>query len=141
MTRDTTTGTSYEKYMESLLTEAEISYNRQVSIGPGRTGKRHRIDLVVESTLVSLKYQNVGGTAEQKIPYECMILDYLVRNFDEYNSAVIVLCGDIGWTLKDFYLSYEFQDEIRTIWPNVNLMTHEQFCETILEKNNVSSIS
>lgn len=131
MTRDTTTGTSYEKYMESLLTEAMIPYTRQVTIGPGRTGKNHRIDLVIDSTLVSLKVQNTGGTAEQKIPYECMTLDYLVRHFD-YNSSVIVLHGDTGWTLKDFYLSSEFQDEIHKIWPNVHLMNHEQFCQSIL---------
>lgn len=130
--RNTTTGIDYEKYIETFLTESSISYSRQVTVGPGRTGKKHRIDLIIGSTLVSLKHQKVGGTAEQKIPYEVMIMDYLVRNFD-YESAIIVLQGESGWTLKDFYLSEEFQNEMRILWPNVNIITHEQFCDSLFE--------
>lgn len=130
--RDTTTGISYEKYMETMLTEASIPYTKQVTVGPGRTGRNHRIDLIIGETLVSLKYQDKSGTAEEKIPYEVMILDHLVRQFDQYNSAIIVLYGENGWRLKDFYLSESFQNEMNILWPNVKIMNHEQFCDYIL---------
>jgi hypothetical protein len=45
------------------------------------------------SNFVSLKWQQVGGTAEQKVPFEVMCLADAVRA----GHAYLVLGGD-GWT-------------------------------------------
>jgi hypothetical protein len=56
-----------------------------------------------EKLLVSLKWQQTGGTAEQKVPFEVMCLADAVRN-EQAARAYLVLGGD-GWTLRDYYTS------------------------------------
>ena len=54
--------------------------------------------------LISLKWQQVSGTAEQKVPYEAICLAEAVRTGEgQYHKAYLVLGGD-GWSLKAFYL-------------------------------------
>jgi hypothetical protein len=54
-------------------------------------------------TLVSLKWQQTGGTAEQKVPFEVMCLADAVRN-GHAEHAYLVLGGD-GWSLRTYYTS------------------------------------
>ena len=51
--------------------------------------------------LVSLKWQQTSGTAEQKVPFEVMCLSDAVRD-GHGDRAHLVLGGD-GWTLRDYY--------------------------------------
>jgi hypothetical protein len=53
--------------------------------------------------LISLKWQQVGGTAEQKVPFEVMCLADSVRA-GAATKAYLVLGGD-GWTLRDYFTS------------------------------------
>ncbi len=54
--------------------------------------------------LISLKWQQVSGTAEQKVPFEAICLAEAVRTGKEqYHKAYLVLGGD-GWSLRKFYL-------------------------------------
>jgi hypothetical protein len=53
--------------------------------------------------LVSLKWQQTSGTAEQKVPFEVMCLADAVRA-NAADTAYLVLGGD-GWTLRDYYVS------------------------------------
>jgi hypothetical protein len=49
--------------------------------------------------------QQVGGTAEQKIPFEVICLvDIMTRQADKFHGAYLVL-GGTGWTLRDFYIA------------------------------------
>ena len=76
--------------------------------------------------LVSLKYQKVEGTAEEKIPFECLKLQNAINSYG-YESAIIVLCGNNGWTLKEYYLSDEFKNILKSTAKDVIIMTEEQF--------------
>lgn len=76
-------------------------------VGTRCGGGVHKVDAVArkgpEQILVSLKWQQVGGTAEQKVPFEVMCLADAVRN-DLAQRAYLVLGGE-GWTLRDYYTS------------------------------------
>ncbi|MPZ49900.1 MAG: hypothetical protein GEU75_11515 [Dehalococcoidia bacterium] len=83
-------------------------YFKQIDIGERLGGGKHVVDLVAYNAegrgfLVSLKWQQTSGTAEQKVPYEAMCLIDAVRSEPErYERAYLVLGGP-SWTLRDFY--------------------------------------
>lgn len=131
--RDTTTGTNYEKRMEVLLAETNITYQSQKVIGKKRNGGNHRVDLIIDGDiLVSLKHQEVSGTAEEKVPFEFMKLQHAVDDYN-YKHALIVLSGDKGWTWKNYYLSQEFKSSMKTLYPDVDITSHEEFCMIYLQ--------
>ena len=105
---DTKTGSVMEGMALSALAQNGYKVDRNVYIGTRFGVARHRIDIQAEDTagrlhIVSMKWQQVGGTAEQKIPFEVICLaDALIRN-EKYYKAHLVLGGD-GWTYKDFYI-------------------------------------
>lgn len=134
MTRDTSTGTTYEKVVYNLIESYGHKYKKQVNLGIKRNGKRHIVDLIIEDkTLISLKNQKVAGTAEEKVPFEFMKLQHAIDDYG-YSNAIIVLNGDTGWTWKEYYLSKEFKNAMKILYPKVDIMDHEQF---ILRYNNV----
>ena len=54
--------------------------------------------------LISLKWQQVSGTAEQKVPFEAICLAEAIRTGNgEFYKAYLVLGGN-GWSLREFYL-------------------------------------
>ena len=52
--------------------------------------------------LVSLKWQQVSGTAEQKVPFEIICLADAVRQ-GTFARAYLVLGGE-GWKLRNFFV-------------------------------------
>ncbi|NDB87065.1 MAG: hypothetical protein EB127_30925, partial [Alphaproteobacteria bacterium] len=78
--------------------------------------------------------QEVSGTAEEKVPFEVMKLQDAIDDYG-YESAIIVLCGDNGWSWKEEYLSERFKKRMKLIGPNVNIMSQEEFCRNILKGN------
>ncbi|MCH7511217.1 MAG: hypothetical protein IIB19_02510 [Chloroflexi bacterium] len=82
-------------------------YNAGVDIGRRLGVGRHVADVVAEAGqnryLISLKWQQVSGTAEQKIPFEVICLAEAMQEGD-FKEAYLVLGGD-GWKLRDFYTS------------------------------------
>ena len=73
--------------------------------------------------LVSLKWQQVGGAAEQKIPFEVICLALAVWA-DNYAKAYLVLGGG-GWTLRDYFTSGALADDLKDseVVETVNLET------------------
>jgi hypothetical protein len=105
--RNTTTGAVLENMVLPSLIRGGYSYKTQVSVGKRPHGGTHKIDIVSidkeeRKYLISLKWQQTSGTAEQKIPFEVMCL-IDVMNTGEYHKAYLILAG-IGWTLKEFYI-------------------------------------
>lgn len=105
--RDTGTGTILEQMILPSLTRGGYAYQPQVVIGDRFGGGKHKVDAVAEKDgrriLVSLKWQQVGGTAEQKVPFEVICLAEAVAQ-DGYAIAYLVLGGE-GWKLRKFYTS------------------------------------
>jgi len=60
-------------------------------------GGTHKVDVVAgqgtDEILISLKWQQTGGTAEQKVPFEVMSLADAVRG-NRGTRAYLVLGGD-----------------------------------------------
>jgi len=89
------------------LARGGYRYESQVRIGDRLGGGRHVVDVVAERAdrklLISLKWQQVSGTAEQKVPFEVISLAEAVLS-GEYGAAYLVLGGE-GWKLRDFYIA------------------------------------
>ena len=92
------------------LREGGYAYQKQVFVGNRPGGGKHYVDIVASKEdgkpiLVSMKWQQTSGTAEQKVPFEVICLLKALRNNDgRYGKAYVVLGGG-GWTLRDFYTS------------------------------------
>ena len=132
--RDTTTGTNYETEVENLLEEfSDHEVESQVMVGKKRNGGKHYCDIVINGDeLISLKYQRVQGTAEEKIPFEFMKLQHAIDDHG-YKSATIVVAGpDKAWKQKDYYLSDDFCAKMKSIYPDVRIINHDQFVQEYL---------
>ena len=83
-------------------------YETQVLIGERPNGRRHFLDVLAKDDddneyLVSLKWQQVSGTAEQKVPYEIICLAEAIQK-EPGRKAYLVLGGS-GWSLRDYFLA------------------------------------
>ncbi|OKH11066.1 PD-(D/E)XK nuclease superfamily protein [[Limnothrix rosea] IAM M-220] len=119
MARDTSTGKVFEQTVLPALEHANYRYRKQVYIGRKPNGRKHIVDLVIykgdrSKILVSKKWQQANGTAEEKIPFEVIMLARACKQYG-YQSAYLVLggtednhrLGTTGWTLREWYLSGE----------------------------------
>ena len=108
MVRNTNTGGVLEQMVLPALTRGGYSYAVQVNVGVRLGGRRHVVDVVASRAdetpmLISMKWQQTSGTAEQKVPYEVMCLTAILQQPDSrYGRAYLVLGGG-SWTLRDFY--------------------------------------
>ena len=100
------------------LTKGGYSYTKQVHIGTRVGGGRHLVDILAEDQaglkyLVSLKWQQVSGTAEQKVPFEAICLaDSILNNRTEFHKAYLVL-GGAGWKLREFFVAGGLKEHLR----------------------------
>ena len=106
--KGTTTGAVMEAMVLPALEQGGYEYFRQVDIGERLGGGKHIVDLVAYNAegrgyLLSLKWQQTSGTAEQKVPYEAMcLIQAALTDPERYAKAYLVLGGP-AWTLRDFY--------------------------------------
>ena len=106
--RDTSTGNVLEQMVIPALRRGGYAYQKQVFVGKRPGGGKHYVDIVASKgdakpILVSMKWQQTSGTAEQKVPFEVICLLKALRNNEgRYGKAYVVLGGG-GWTLRDFY--------------------------------------
>jgi len=91
-------------------------------------GRKHNVDVVAtkneKSVLVSMKWQESSGTAEQKVPFEVMCLADTLREL-RFTAAYLVLGGP-GWTLRDWYVSGALRKRLIDV-DAVHVMTLETF--------------
>ena len=123
--RNTRTGGVLEAMVLPALDQGGYAYKVQVNIGKRLGLGRHFIDVLAEKNgktiLISMKWQQVSGTAEQKVPFEiiCLLEALDAQNF---TKGYLVLGGE-GWKLRTFftgdglkkYLGYADKVEIVTL--------------------------
>ena len=126
--RNTRTGSVLEAMILPALTQGGYSHTSQQVIGKRFGGGRHIVDAIAEKDnfrfLISLKWQQTGGTAEQKVPFEVISLAEVVLA-GEFHKAYLVLGGE-GWTLRDFYVSGDLRKHLLHA-DKVEIVTLESF--------------
>src|SRR5437773_9038511 len=104
--RNTRTGGVLEQMVLPALDQGGYVYNVQVKIGQRLGCGQHLVDVIAEKNarriLISMKWQQVSGTAEQKVPFEVICLLEALES-GNYGKAYLVLGGE-GWTLRNFYV-------------------------------------
>jgi hypothetical protein len=102
---NTQTGGVLERMVVPALDHGGYTYEIQVQVGKRLGCGRHFVDAVVAKDgrqfLVSVKWQQVSGTAEQKVPFEVICLIEALDG-SAYEKAYVVLGGE-GWKLREFY--------------------------------------
>src|SRR5262245_52165878 len=123
--RNTRTGGVLEAMVLPALKQGGYFYETQVNIGKRLGLGKHFVDAVAErddqKILISMKWQQVSGTAEQKVPYEIICLLEALET-GVYTKAYLVLGGE-GWKLRNYfvgeglkkYLGYADKVEIVTL--------------------------
>jgi hypothetical protein len=113
------------------LNRGGYSLKKQADVGTRPGGGKHLVDVVAtsqsgKSILISVKWQQVGGTAEQKVPFEvtCLI-KALKNNESKYEKAYLVLGGD-GWKLRDYYIEGGLEEYLKDS-DLVKIITLESF--------------
>jgi len=100
----------------------------QVKIGTRIGGGSHVVDLIAKKAdatfLISVKWQQVSGTAEQKVPFEVICLEEALST-GLYKKAYVVLGGD-GWKLRTFYIAGTLSQYVK-MSGKVEILTLESF--------------
>ena len=123
----TTAGTEVENFIEYKLENCDYNVETQVIAG-GINVDWSRIDIVLpdSSEAISLKYQDVAGTAEEKVLYEAESLS-LMCMANGYMQGTIVLCGS-GWSpVKYNWFLHEYQPPQR-----VRIISYDEFVKQYL---------
>ncbi|HKD69306.1 MAG TPA: PD-(D/E)XK nuclease superfamily protein [Candidatus Binataceae bacterium] len=126
--RSTTTGGVLEAMILPALKRGGYAYLTQQQIGERFGGGKHFVDVVAEKGslryLVSLKWQQVSGTAKQKVPFEVICLAQAVRE-GAFLKAYLVLGGE-GWKLRTFYIGGGLKEYLAHA-DKVDILTLENF--------------
>jgi hypothetical protein len=125
---NTRTGGVLEQIVLPALDHGGYKYETQVQLGERLGCGKHFVDAVVTKDgrqfLLSVKWQQVSGTAEQKVPFEVIcLIDALERS--PYERAYVVLGGE-GWKLRDFYTKGGLSKYLANS-ERVEIMTLESF--------------
>ena len=122
-------GTEVENFIEYHLERNGYNVETQVPAA-GINQDWSRIDIVLIddfSEAISLKYQDVAGTAEEKVLYEAESLS-LMCNAHNYRRGTIVLCGT-GWSpVKYFWFLNTYQPP-----SNVRIISYDQFVQEYID--------
>lgn len=128
MSRNTRTGSVLERMLLPALEQGGYSYRVQEKLGKRFGIGSHVVDAVAEQNgrqiLISVKWQQVSGTAEQKVPFEVMCLLEALES-GPYQKAYLVLGGE-GWTFRNFYTSGGL-DKYLSHGNRVEILTLEAF--------------
>src|SRR5262245_62128589 len=106
--RDTSTGEVMEQMVVPAMARGGYLFRRKVNIGERLGVGKHIVDGIAEQAggriLISLKWQQAQGTAEQKVPFEAISMIEALRSGD-FHAAYVVLGGQ-NWRFRDFYLNH-----------------------------------
>lgn len=125
---NTRTGGVLERMVLPALDQGGYSYRVQVKLGQRLGCGNHFVDAVAEKDgrtfLVSVKWQQVSGTTEQKVPFEVICLVEAMEA-GHYDRAYVVLGGE-GWKLRGFYTGGGLKKYLKDA-DKVEVLTLESF--------------
>jgi hypothetical protein len=117
-----------EQMILPAMARGGYGFRRKVNIGLRLGAGRHIVDGLAEKDgrriLVSLKWQQVPGTTEQKVPFEVISMIEALGS-GGFNAAYVVLGGQ-NWRFKDFYLNRGLENYISEA-SRVHLIALEDF--------------
>ena len=112
------TGNKFEKLIAQILKQQGCQVAEQVYIGNKFRNKKHKVDSLVNGKiLISDKWQDTGGTAEEKVGYEMWTLNEKIKS-GVYEKAFVILGGP-GWSI------YENLQKMSKLFPKVTLNRYE----------------
>lgn len=110
----TSTGGVLEAMVLPALKLGGYTCQTQAVVGIRPGGRKQKLDVLAERAgerfMISMKWQQTSGTAEQKVPFEVMCLADGVRG-GLATRAYLVLGGD-GWTLRDYFTSGALKEHL-----------------------------
>lgn len=131
VSRDTGTGAILEQMVIPALEGGGYAVRKHAVVGKRLGGGKHVVDVLAEKDgrrlIVSLKWQQVSGTAEQKVPFELICLEHALEA-GGYERAYLVLGGE-GWKLRNFYTSGGLENYLR-LSGRIRIITLEAFVAT-----------
>lgn len=107
----TRSGQVFEAVCVPALRKNGYKVSLQKVVGLSLGDAKHRLDHYVEAPnddkiIVSVKWQDVSGTTDEKVPFEVIKLLYLMEQYPEFKRAYIVIGGDgHRQHLVDYYVS------------------------------------
>jgi hypothetical protein len=91
----------------SALEGGGYSVQKRVGVGERLVGGKHIVDVPAQKDgrrlIVSLKWQQVSGTAEQKVPFEMICLEDALKigSYDAACEVSITLRADSGFACEE----------------------------------------
>ena len=126
--RNTNTGAVLEQMVLPALARGGYHAQAQVLTGARPGGGPHKVDALAEKDgqriIISMKWQQSSGTAEQKVPFEVMCLADAVR--EKLADRAYLVLGGTGWKLRAYYTSGALKEHLVHAGL-VNVVTLEQF--------------
>lgn len=124
MSKESNTGTQVEHFVQHTLESFGHEVTEQVQ-ADGLNSEWSKLDLVLHGKLadevISLKFQQVTGTADEKICFEAESLAHMCRMHD-YPRATIVLSGDAWQPVKLLWYLETYQPP-----SPVRIITYDEF--------------
>ncbi len=111
-------GKKFEKLVAQILRKNGCLVTEQANIGIKFKNKKHQVDSLVNGKiLVSVKWKDSGGTAEEKVGYEMWTLNEKILS-GVFEKAFVILGGP-GWTIIENLL------KMSKLFPKVTLIRYE----------------
>lgn len=133
--RRSSTGRTFEDLLRPVLANNGYVSQFRTRVGTTPNGRSHIADVLVTAAdgtdfLVSVKWQQTSGTAEEKVPYEYLKLKHaldtaLGPDGPRFRKAYLVLGGE-GWTMRELYTGGWLEASIPTAG-RIQVITLEQF--------------
>jgi len=131
---ETRTGKIFESMLVTALQKNNYSVQEQVKVGNKPDGSKYTIDILVDSLIyISIKWQQIGGSAEEKIPFEVITLTHILKTKNNENARAYIVLGGNGWrkSLKEWYCSSEFLEWILEAKKYVTIVNENTFVAMI----------
>ncbi len=117
----------FENILDDALTKKGYTVldNKSLNLKCSFTGRKHLPDKLIQTQteeiiVLSKKWQESRGTAEEKVIYEIFKLLDLLNNQEYKIKSCYIILGGMGWSkqLKEYYLSHKWNNFLENDFKN-----------------------